>query len=235
MKKIVLNESERERILSQYNNSLNIETKKFKKLLEAKLGTVKPLLGEQVELGMDYEESEVENEPEETNPNIGYWTKEAEYEYQKLMNSLTLGGYNPFNRTTFATKMTKFCTTDFIKKFPEGTSMEPNEIKNIVENIGNAMKKGSREAKGLFGVLPDIRHLVTAGRGVSDEAANTFKQELLKLNNVANFCFALTMKPKARPSENIIQIFDEIYKDNVYQEKIKAPMETTLMDNMQTI
>ena len=42
-----LSESERNRILEQYNNSLIVETKKFDKLTNAKLGNLKPLLSEQ--------------------------------------------------------------------------------------------------------------------------------------------------------------------------------------------
>ena len=41
-----LSESEKNRILEQYNNSLTVDTSKFKKLLESKLGNVKPLLNE---------------------------------------------------------------------------------------------------------------------------------------------------------------------------------------------
>jgi hypothetical protein len=57
-----LSSEERNRILEQYNNSLIIETSKFNKLMESKLGDVKPLINEQVlnlqsvadKLGMDY-------------------------------------------------------------------------------------------------------------------------------------------------------------------------------------
>lgn len=42
-----LDNSEKNRILEQYNNSLIIETKKFNKLINSKLGSVKPLLNEQ--------------------------------------------------------------------------------------------------------------------------------------------------------------------------------------------
>ena len=41
-----LNNSEKNRILEQYNNSLIVETKKFNKLINSKLGNVKPLLVE---------------------------------------------------------------------------------------------------------------------------------------------------------------------------------------------
>ena len=41
-----LSQSEKNRILEQYNNSLTVDTSKFKKLLESKLGNVKPLLTE---------------------------------------------------------------------------------------------------------------------------------------------------------------------------------------------
>jgi hypothetical protein len=41
-----LSQSEKNRILEQYNNSLLVDTSKFKKLLESKLGDVKPLLNE---------------------------------------------------------------------------------------------------------------------------------------------------------------------------------------------
>lgn len=42
-----LNDSERNRILEQYNNSLIVETKKFRTLVTSKLGNVKTLLSEQ--------------------------------------------------------------------------------------------------------------------------------------------------------------------------------------------
>lgn len=41
-----LSQSEKNRILEQYNNSLTVDTSKFKKLLESKLGNVKPILTE---------------------------------------------------------------------------------------------------------------------------------------------------------------------------------------------
>lgn len=42
-----LSDSERERILEQYNNSLIVETKKFNKLINSKSGDIKPLVNEQ--------------------------------------------------------------------------------------------------------------------------------------------------------------------------------------------
>jgi hypothetical protein len=41
-----LSDSEKNRILEQYNNSLIVETKKFNKFINSKLGNVKPLINE---------------------------------------------------------------------------------------------------------------------------------------------------------------------------------------------
>jgi hypothetical protein len=54
-----LSDSEKNRILEQYDNSLIVETKKFNKFINSKLGNVKPLL-EQDEDSMEDEEEEEE-------------------------------------------------------------------------------------------------------------------------------------------------------------------------------
>jgi len=54
-----LSDSEKQRILGQYNDSLIIETKKFNKFINSKLGNVKPLLEQDEE-----EEDEMEDEEE---------------------------------------------------------------------------------------------------------------------------------------------------------------------------
>lgn len=53
-----LSDSEKQRILGQYNDSLIIETKKFNKFINSKLGNVKPLVEQ------DEEEDEMEDEEE---------------------------------------------------------------------------------------------------------------------------------------------------------------------------
>ena len=55
-----LSDSEKQRILGQYNDSLIIETKKFNKFINSKLGNVKPLL-EQDEDSMEDEEEDEED------------------------------------------------------------------------------------------------------------------------------------------------------------------------------
>jgi len=50
MKKLIISEEERNRILNQYDNSMIVDTSKFKKLLESELGNVKPLLNEDKKL-----------------------------------------------------------------------------------------------------------------------------------------------------------------------------------------
>jgi hypothetical protein len=54
-----LSQSEKNRILEQYNNSLLIDTSKFKKLLESKLGDVKPLIENREDLTLINEESTI--------------------------------------------------------------------------------------------------------------------------------------------------------------------------------
>lgn len=45
-----LSDYERKRILEQYENSLLVETRKFNKLMNSKMGDVKPLLHEQIDI-----------------------------------------------------------------------------------------------------------------------------------------------------------------------------------------
>ena len=54
-----LSQSEKNRILEQYNNSLLIDTSKFKKLLESKLGDIKPLIENREDLTLINEESTI--------------------------------------------------------------------------------------------------------------------------------------------------------------------------------
>jgi hypothetical protein len=56
-----LSDSEKNRILEQYDNSLIVETKKFNKFINSKLGNVKPLL-EQEEDSMEDDEEDEEDE-----------------------------------------------------------------------------------------------------------------------------------------------------------------------------
>ena len=44
-----ISQFEKQRILEQYTQNKYVDTTKFKKLIESKLGSVKPLLNEQVE------------------------------------------------------------------------------------------------------------------------------------------------------------------------------------------
>jgi|688.fasta_scaffold778291_2 hypothetical protein len=53
-----LSDSEKNRILEQYNNSLIVETKKFNKFINSKLGNVKPLLEQEEDSMEDDEEDE---------------------------------------------------------------------------------------------------------------------------------------------------------------------------------
>jgi len=53
-----LSDSEKNRILEQYDNSLIIETKKFNKFINSKLGNVKPLLEQEEDSMEDDEEDE---------------------------------------------------------------------------------------------------------------------------------------------------------------------------------
>ena len=53
-----LSDSEKNRILEQYDNSLIIETKKFNKFINSKLGNVKPLLEQEEDSIEDDEEDE---------------------------------------------------------------------------------------------------------------------------------------------------------------------------------
>jgi hypothetical protein len=59
-----LSETEKNRILEQYNNSLIVETKRFKDLMKSKLGDVRPLINEQTTI-----------ETDETIPNLDYFNK----------------------------------------------------------------------------------------------------------------------------------------------------------------
>jgi len=53
-----LSDSEKNRILEQYDNSLIVETKKFNKFINSKLGNVKPLLEQEEDSMEDDEEDE---------------------------------------------------------------------------------------------------------------------------------------------------------------------------------
>jgi hypothetical protein len=53
-----LSDSEKNRILEQYNNSLIVETKKFNKFINSKIGNVKPLLEQEEDSMEDDEEDE---------------------------------------------------------------------------------------------------------------------------------------------------------------------------------
>jgi ligand-binding sensor domain-containing protein len=53
-----LSDSEKNRILEQYDNSLIIETNKFNKFINSKLGNVKPLLEQEEDSMEDDEEDE---------------------------------------------------------------------------------------------------------------------------------------------------------------------------------
>ena len=58
-----LSDTEKNRILEQYNNSLVVETKRFKELMKSQLGDVRPLI------------NEVTIETDETIPNLDYFNK----------------------------------------------------------------------------------------------------------------------------------------------------------------
>jgi hypothetical protein len=58
-----LSDSEKNRILEQYNNSLIVETKRFKDLMKSQLGDVRPLI------------NETTIETDETIPNLDYFNK----------------------------------------------------------------------------------------------------------------------------------------------------------------
>ena len=53
-----LSDSEKNRILEQYDNSLIVETKKFNKFINSKIGNVKPLLEQEEDSMEDDEEDE---------------------------------------------------------------------------------------------------------------------------------------------------------------------------------
>lgn len=58
-----LSETEKNKIQEQYNNSLIVETKRFKDLMKSKLGDVRPLI------------NETTIETDETIPNLNYFNK----------------------------------------------------------------------------------------------------------------------------------------------------------------
>jgi vacuolar-type H+-ATPase subunit I/STV1 len=49
MKKLIINPTEKEKILSQYNGTLKVNTQNFNKLVESTLGNVKPITEQEVE------------------------------------------------------------------------------------------------------------------------------------------------------------------------------------------
>jgi len=64
-----LSDSEKNRILEQYENSILVETKKFNRLLGAKLGNVKPLINERD----DYNRVEQQHLYQTHSPYPDYW------------------------------------------------------------------------------------------------------------------------------------------------------------------
>jgi RNA polymerase-binding transcription factor DksA len=49
MKKLIINPTEKEKILSQYNGTLKVNTQNFNKLVESILGNIKPITEQEVE------------------------------------------------------------------------------------------------------------------------------------------------------------------------------------------
>ena len=154
-----------------------------------------------------------------TNQNIGVWTSEAKNAWDGLMRQ--------FDSYTFRDYWNKqvrsFCSTNYERNFPDGPTFSVSTIQGIVNSIGEAMKAGSISTFG-----------VTGGRGVDNNTTEQFKTLILKLKNVANFCYAVqNLKPAgARKKEDIMQIFNEIYSNKVYKDKILVQLRDVLPKNM---
>jgi len=91
-----ISESENNRILEQYNNSLLVNTSKFKKLLESKLGDVKPIMEKRNNITLINEDSVIPFKNNNEGNRFRNWVNDT---YPKIASGLKLdreGEYNNY-------------------------------------------------------------------------------------------------------------------------------------------
>ena len=127
----------------------------------------------------------------------GGWTDSAKTQFNSELNNFSTG------RGVFTTGIINFCKK-YDEYFPNGPSLDLSTIQSLTEKIGSAAKTGSISTFGL-----------TGGRGMSEAAVKTFRETLLKFQNIANVCYSVanisTRGNLLYGYENIFDTFDEIY------------------------
>ena len=138
-----------------------------------------------------------EQAPYEIQQGGGGWTDSAKKQFDTELSIFSTG------RGAFTNGIINFCKK-YDEYFPNGPSLELSTIQSLTETIGSAAKTGSISTFGL-----------TGGRGMSEAAVKTFRDTLLKFQNIANVCYSVanisTRGNLLYGYENIFDTFDEIY------------------------